>query len=102
MVYKDGVAYLQAGTYSEETRALAFIQIVLMMCYTGGGIVFDSDPYDEYVETINKLGANMTTLKTAEEKYSRMQSKEKANGSSSRDGLTPKLVKGAHIDLAAG
>ncbi|KAF2498053.1 anthranilate synthase-like protein component I [Lophium mytilinum] len=35
MLVKDGVAYLQAG----------------------GGIVFDSDPYDEYVETINKLGA---------------------------------------------
>ncbi|KAF2804050.1 anthranilate synthase-like protein component I [Mytilinidion resinicola] len=35
MLVKDGVAYLAAG----------------------GGIVFDSDPYDEYVETINKLGA---------------------------------------------
>jgi anthranilate synthase component 1 len=34
MVVKDGVAYLQAG----------------------GGIVFDSDPYDEWMETINKLG----------------------------------------------
>jgi anthranilate synthase component 1 len=22
-----------------------------------GGIVFDSDPYDEWMETINKLGA---------------------------------------------
>jgi anthranilate synthase component 1 len=35
MLVKDGVAYLQAG----------------------GGIVFDSDPCDEWVETINKLGA---------------------------------------------
>jgi anthranilate synthase component 1 len=34
MVVKDGIAYLQAG----------------------GGIVFDSDPYDEWMETINKLG----------------------------------------------
>ena len=34
MVVKHGVAYLQAG----------------------GGIVFDSDPYDEWMETINKLG----------------------------------------------
>lgn len=64
---------------------------------TGGGIVFDSDPYDEYIETINKLGANMTTLKTAEQKYSRMQLNEKANGA------TPsKPTKGAHIDFAAG
>ncbi|CAG5155580.1 uncharacterized protein ALTATR162_LOCUS3731 [Alternaria atra] len=34
MLVKDGIAYLQAG----------------------GGIVFDSDPYDEWMETINKLG----------------------------------------------
>ncbi|KAF1344362.1 ADC synthase [Lizonia empirigonia] len=33
MLVKDGIAYLQAG----------------------GGIVFDSDPYDEWMETINKL-----------------------------------------------
>ncbi|KAL5333022.1 ADC synthase [Aspergillus crustosus] len=47
MLVKDGVAYLQAG----------------------GGIVFDSDPYDEYVETLNKLGANIACIKGAEEKY---------------------------------
>ncbi|KAI0162779.1 anthranilate synthase component I [Pestalotiopsis sp. NC0098] len=49
MLYKDKVAYLQAG----------------------GGIVFDSDAYDEWMETINKLGANTTTIKTAEELYAR-------------------------------
>lgn len=47
MLLKDGVAYLQAG----------------------GGIVFDSDPYDEYVETLNKLGANIACICSAEEKY---------------------------------
>ncbi|OAX83120.1 anthranilate synthase component I [Emergomyces africanus] len=47
MLMKDGVAYLQAG----------------------GGIVFDSDPYDEYVETLNKLGANIECIKGAEERY---------------------------------
>ncbi|KAH9865272.1 hypothetical protein IAQ61_009219 [Plenodomus lingam] len=47
MLVKDGVAYLQAG----------------------GGIVFDSDPYDEWMETINKLGANTQCIKSAEEKY---------------------------------
>lgn len=47
MVVKDGVAYLQAG----------------------GGIVFDSDPYDEWMETINKLGANMQCITTAEQKH---------------------------------
>lgn len=44
MVYKQGVAYLQAG----------------------GGIVFDSDEYDEYVETMNKMKANNNTIVEAE------------------------------------
>ncbi|KAJ6090199.1 ADC synthase [Penicillium sp. IBT 16267x] len=51
MMVKDGVAYLQAG----------------------GGIVFDSDPYDEYIETINKLGANIACIRGAEEKYLSME-----------------------------
>ncbi|RKP06947.1 ADC synthase [Thamnocephalis sphaerospora] len=45
MVFKDGIAYLQAG----------------------GGIVFDSDPEAEYEETINKLGSNLATIAQAEE-----------------------------------
>ncbi|KZT11538.1 anthranilate synthase component [Laetiporus sulphureus 93-53] len=44
MVFKDGVAYLQAG----------------------GGIVFDSVEEDEYVETINKLKGNVRALEQAE------------------------------------
>jgi hypothetical protein len=44
MTFKDGVAYLQAG----------------------GGIVFDSVEEDEYVETINKLSANVRTIERAE------------------------------------
>ncbi|PKY07347.1 anthranilate synthase component 1 [Aspergillus campestris IBT 28561] len=51
MVVKDGVAYLQAG----------------------GGIVFDSDPYDEYVETLNKLGANIACIRGAEAKYAGLE-----------------------------
>lgn len=47
MVVKDGVAYLQAG----------------------GGIVFDSDPYDEYIETMNKMKANNNTIVEAEKMY---------------------------------
>ena len=50
MVYKDGVAYLQAG----------------------GRIVFDSDPYDEWIETMNKLGANIRTIDAAEKRYAAM------------------------------
>ena len=43
-VFKDGVAYLQAG----------------------GGIVHDSVEYDEYMETINKLKGNVRALEAAE------------------------------------
>lgn len=46
---------------------------------TGGGIVYDSDPYDEYIETLNKLKSNITTIQRAEEMYARMQ----ANGGKS-------------------
>lgn len=49
MVFKDGVAYLQAG----------------------GGIVFDSVEEDEYVETINKLKGNVRALEQAERKFLR-------------------------------
>ena len=47
MVVKGGVAYLQAG----------------------GGIVFDSDPYEEWTETMNKLGANMSCIEGAEGRF---------------------------------
>ncbi|KAL3960084.1 hypothetical protein ACCO45_005201 [Purpureocillium lilacinum] len=56
MMTKDGVAYLQAG----------------------GGIVFDSDEYDEWMETLNKLGANMSCIKSAEELYHQQQQQEAA------------------------
>ncbi|KAG0038297.1 hypothetical protein BGZ82_000604 [Podila clonocystis] len=54
MVVKDGVAYLQAG----------------------GGIVHDSVEEDEYQETINKLGSNLTALRVCEEYYYRKQQLE--------------------------
>lgn len=44
MLVKDGVAYVQAG----------------------GGIVYDSEPYAEYVETVNKMGAVMRAIDQAE------------------------------------
>lgn len=47
MVFKDGVAYLQAG----------------------GGIVFDSVEEDEYVETINKLKGNVRAIEQAESEF---------------------------------
>ena len=47
MLVKEGVAYLQAG----------------------GGIVFDSDPYEEWLETMNKLAGNIQCISGAEEMY---------------------------------
>ncbi|KAI9836131.1 MAG: anthranilate synthase component 1 [Thelocarpon superellum] len=58
MLVKDGTAYLQAG----------------------GGIVFDSDPYDEWMETMNKLRANIQCISSAEERYLSMQSGERLSG----------------------
>jgi anthranilate synthase component 1 len=51
MTFKDGITYLQAG----------------------GGIVFDSDEQDEYIETINKLGGNLKALESAEEYWTEVQ-----------------------------
>lgn len=51
MLVKDGVAYLQAG----------------------GGIVNDSDPEEEYEETINKLRASRKCIDDAEARYLRLQ-----------------------------
>jgi anthranilate synthase component 1 len=53
---------------------------MLIWC-PGGGIVFDSDPYEEWVETMNKLASNIQTITTAEKLYTRLQLKEKSNGS---------------------
>lgn len=36
---------------------------------TGGGIVFDSVEEDEYIETINKLGANVRCIDAAEGEF---------------------------------
>lgn len=58
MVVKDEVAYLQAG----------------------GGIVFDSVEEDEWQETLNKLGANIQCISSAEEKYLAMEEAERLGG----------------------
>lgn len=80
MLVKDGVAYLQAG----------------------GGIVFDSDPYDEYMETINKLRANTTCIETAEQKHWDEQQEELDEGHGGSDNVGVLNGETVHIDLAAG
>src|SRR5438034_8209509 len=47
MLVKDGTVYLQAG----------------------GGIVYDSDETEEWLETMNKLAANLHCLEIAEKRF---------------------------------
>jgi anthranilate synthase component 1 len=61
--------------------------------------VFDSDPYDEYVETINKLKANMQCISSAEELHINLQN-DSLNGSPEEKGSSV-ATKKAHVDVAA-
>lgn len=58
MLVKDGIAYLQAGVSFQRVFDLA-LALVLIERVIQGGIVFDSDPFDEWMETINKLGQSI-------------------------------------------
>jgi anthranilate synthase component I len=78
----------------------------LCFAHVGGGIVFDSDPYDEWLETMNKLGSNTHTIASAEKVYARLQSKSETGVPGKAD--EPEVFDGgssgkkAHIDFAAG
>lgn len=81
MLVKDGVAYLQAG----------------------GGIVFDSDPYEEWVETMNKLGANMQCIASAEERYAGGDGEADGEGMDGvEEGVEEGAVEKVHVDMAGG
>lgn len=54
MIFKDGAVYFQAG----------------------GGIVFDSEEEDEYVETLNKLQANVRAIEEAERHHYAIQQRQ--------------------------
>ena len=73
MLVKDGVAYLQAG----------------------GGIVWDSQPEEEWEETMNKLAANKRCIDAAEARYSTIGGPViRSDGKLKQENV--------HIDLAAG
>lgn len=44
-----------------------FVKDETVYLQAGGGIVHDSDPYDEYIETVNKMNSNVVCIKQAEE-----------------------------------
>lgn len=58
MLVKDGIAYLQAGVSFQRVFDLALARVLIERVIQGG-IVFDSDPFDEWMETINKLGQSI-------------------------------------------
>lgn len=74
MLVKDGVAYLQAG----------------------GGIVWDSVPEEEWIETMNKAAANIRCIAAAEERYSGTESKRDGI----QEGTTGRKTGHMHIDMA--
>lgn len=49
------------------------MQLHLLTLEIGGGIVFDSDEYDEWMETMNKLAANIQCITSAEKLYAKRQ-----------------------------
>jgi len=65
--------------------------------------VFDSDPYEEYVETLNKLKANMTCIESAEVKHWEEQQDNEAVESTGTKAVGEAVDSmKAHVDLAAG
>lgn len=73
MMVKDGIAYLQAGKNFLPPSSFGKLLSSLLTATSGGGIVFDSDEYEEWMETMNKLGANMHCITSAENLYAKRQ-----------------------------
>ena len=76
MLVKDGVAYLQAG----------------------GGIVWDSVPEEEWIETMNKAAANVRCIAAAEERYAGMEMDNKDGTQEEKIGSDNGRT---HVDMAA-
>lgn len=80
MLVKDGVAYLQAG----------------------GGIVWDSQPEEEWIETMNKLAANIRCIAAAEERYLGMENGGVPPVKEEQATVEEGGENGHHVSLAAG
>lgn len=76
MLVKDGVAYLQAG----------------------GGIVWDSVPEEEWVETMNKAASNVKCIAAAEERYAGI---EMDDTDGEQKGTIGRKNGYLHVDLAS-
>ncbi|GLE04227.1 hypothetical protein PINS_up013138 [Pythium insidiosum] len=63
-LYSGSVGYFSFSGFLDT--AIAIRTIVMKdgkaYCQAGGGIVYDSDPFAEYMETVNKLGSAVRTV----------------------------------------
>lgn len=80
LIYKP-VSFPELSFQNQSKSLLLFLMLTFSVCvswgeHIGGGIVFDSDPTEEWLETMNKLGANMQCITSAEERYLRIQEGE--------------------------
>lgn len=70
-VYGGAVGYFAYSGAMDTCIAIRTMTFKNGMCYlqAGGGIVHDSQPESEYIETLNKLMSNVVTLERAEKLY---------------------------------
>lgn len=63
-VYSGSVGYVSFSGVLDTAIAIRTIVVKDQKVYAqaGGGIVYDSDPHAEYMETVNKLGSAVKTL----------------------------------------
>jgi anthranilate synthase component I len=63
-VYGGSVGYVSFSGFLDTAIAIRTVVVKDNKVYSqaGGGIVYDSDPLDEYTETINKLGSTVRTV----------------------------------------
>ncbi|GAB9469870.1 Anthranilate synthase component i [Globisporangium polare] len=63
-VYSGSVGYFSFSGSLDTAIAIRTIVVKDKKAYgqAGGGIVYDSDPYAEYMETVNKLGSAVRTI----------------------------------------
>lgn len=63
-VYSGSVGYFSFSGFLDTAIAIRTIVVKDRKVYgqAGGGIVYDSDPYAEYMETVNKLGSAVRTI----------------------------------------
>ncbi|GJN88815.1 hypothetical protein Rhopal_001786-T1 [Rhodotorula paludigena] len=81
-VYAGAVGYFDFAHDAMDTciaiRTMVFREGGVAFLQAGGGIVYDSVEEDEYVETVNKLGANVRCLEEAEAYYAALQAEQEA------------------------